>query len=188
MDETSKQILPFKQEDLQEGDKLIGENTIETTNSCVSLTATLAQYTSGGKYTFTVQPQIEGIKTSTSKSKEITTLARPEKPGWRDDVIAVWKSVLNAQYYILQFLSDSGRSVYEEYSIRFEKNLKENMSVISNEESKLKVFADDGIEQNVDIASLFAGLFDPVCYTVKAYNDDTYTPLYEPPAESDYNF
>lgn len=188
MDETNKQILPFKQEDLQEGDKLIGENMIETTNSCVSLTATLAQYTSGGKYTFTVQPQIEGIKTNTSKSKEITTLARPEKPGWRDDVIAVWKSVLNAQYYILQFLSDSGRSVYEEYSIRFEKNLKENMSVISNEESKLKVFADDGIEQNVDIASLFAGLFDPVCYTVKAYNDDTYTPLYEPPAESDYNF
>lgn len=94
----------------------------------------------------------------------------------------------NAKYYILQFLSDTGRSVYEEYNIRFEKNLKENMSVIIDEESKLKIFADDGIEQNVDIASLFAGLFDRVCYTVEAYNDDTYTPLYEPSAESDYNF
>lgn len=37
----------------------------------------------------TATGKIEGmINTSSIKSEEITALARPEKPGWRDDVIA----------------------------------------------------------------------------------------------------
>lgn len=180
--------LPIKKEDLQEGDILIDEkeNVIETTNPFVSLTATLAQYTSGGKYSFTVQPEIEGIETFSNESGEIITLARPEKPGWKDDVIAVWKSVQGAECYILQFFGSDGDYASNECGLNFI-NVKENMKVINEDESKLMVFADGAEEQNLDVDSLADGLFGTVYYTLKAYSENAYTPLYEPPAESDCN-
>lgn len=180
-------ILPDGAELLEQGGISVKTPEDDSDMVLVDMTETFKENTNGGIYTFTVQPQIEGVKTDVSGSDDIAALAKPEKPGWKDDVIAVWKSVQNAKYYILQFLCETGKSVYEDQQIPFEKNLKENMSVINNEESKLKVWAEDGVEQSLDVTTLFSGLFVPVCYTVKAYNDEFYVPPYDPPAKSDFN-
>lgn len=182
-------ILPDGAELLEQGGISVKTPEDDSDMVAVDMTEIFKENTNGGIYTFTVQPQIEGVETDTigSEDVKITTLAKPEKPGWKDDVIAVWKSVQNAKYYILQFLCETGKSVYEDQQIPFEKNLKENMSVINNEESKLKIWAEDGVEQSLDVTTLFSGLFVPVCYTVKAYNDEFYVPPYDPPAKSDFN-
>lgn len=180
-------ILPDGAELLEQGGFSVKTPEDDSDMVAVDMTEIFKANQNGGVYMFTVQPQIEGNEPDVSGSDNITALAKPEKPGWEDDVIAVWKSVQNANYYILQFLCESGESVYEDQKILFEENLKENMSVISKEESKLKVCADDGVEQSLDITTLFSGLFVPVCYTVKAYNDEFYVPPYDPPAKSDFN-
>lgn len=181
--------LPDGAELLEQGGISVKTPEDDSDMVAVDMTEIFKANPNGGVYTFTVQPQIEGVVTDTigSEDAKITTLAKPEKPGWKDDVIAVWKSVQNAKYYILQFLCETGKSVYEDQQIPFEKNLKENMSVINNEESKLKIWAEDGVEQSLDVTTLFSGLFVPVCYTVKAYNDEFYVPPYDPPAKSDFN-
>lgn len=180
-------ILPDGAELLEQGGISVKTPEDDSDMVAVDMTEIFKANPNGGVYMFTVQPQIEGNEPDVSESDNIIALAKPEKPGWEDDVIAVWKSVQNANYYILQFLCESGKSVYEDQKILFEENLKENMAVISKEESKLKVCADDGVEQSLDITTLFSGLFVPVCYTVKAYNDEFYVPPYDPPAKSDFN-
>lgn len=193
----NKKAVHFSEDTLPDGTELLEDGGIsvktpegETDVVTVDMTEIFKQNTDGGIYQFTVQPQIEGVETSPCGDAEITALAKPEKPGWKDDVIAVWKSVQGAQYYILQFLGSTRQTANEEYSLKF--HVKENMSIISDRESKLMVGADGNAEQNLDIASLFGAEYadESVCYTVKAYNDDIciYTPLYEPPSESDYNF
>lgn len=189
----NKKAVHFSENTLPDGTELLEDGGIsvktpegETDVVTVDMTEIFKQNTDGGIYQFTVQPQIEGVETSPCGDAEITALAKPEKPGWKDDVIAVWKSVKGAECYILQFFGSDGDYASNACGLEFT-NIKENMKVINEDESKLMVFADGAEEQDLDVDSLADGLFGTVYYTLKAYSENAYTPLYEPPAESDCN-
>lgn len=172
--------LPIKKEDLQEGDILIDEkeNVIKTTNPFVSLTATLAQYTSGGKYTFTVQPKIEGIETFSNESGEIITLARPENLGWQEGHIAEWDSVEGAEYYLLWMVDEDGNLLNDVYDFG---QLKDVLEV--NEQNRIVVYASGNAEESIDLSAVFDLTLMSMSYQVLAYSDkkNVYTPQYDKP-------
>lgn len=168
--------LPIKKEDLQEGDILIDEkeNVIKTTNPFVSLTATLAQYTSGGKYTFTVQPKIEGIDTFSSESGEIITLARPENLGWKDGYVATWDSVEGADYYLV-WVYCNGKPFKEGAGESLENYYGTQIYGTSGSCLKLK-------EAEIDLSEVVEIELGKIQYSVLGYNKNAekyYTPQYE---------
>lgn len=176
--------LPIKKEDLQEGDILIDEkeNVIKTTNPFVSLTATLAQYTSGGKYTFTVQPKIEGIETFSNESGEITTLARPENPKWKDGNVATWDSVKGADYYLV-WIYCNGQLFYE----NTQEKLDDVCEIITYRNSGSCVQSN---EPEIDLSEVVELGYGEIQFSVLGYSNDTeecYTPQYEKIISSIWN-
>lgn len=176
--------LPIKKEDLQEGDILIDEkeNVIKTTNPFVSLTATLAQYTSGGKYTFTVQPKIEGIDTFSSESGEIITLARPENPKWKDGNVATWDSVKGADYYLVWIYCNG--SLFYEYT---KEKLDDVCEIITYRNSGSCVQSN---EPEIDLSEVVELGYGEIQFSVLGYSNGTeecYTPQYEKIISSIWN-
>ncbi len=143
----------------------------------VDMTKIFKKNTNGGKYTFTVQPQIEGVETDTSESEEITALARPENLGWQEDYTAVWDSVEGAEYYILWFVNEDGQSIIEDnctvQGIDIEYEILEDDSIL--------VKASGNLEERAYLSEIFGELGMALGYQVLAYNEKTkfYTPQYE---------
>lgn len=165
---------------------LINENgdicfTDTTNNTSYDFTDVVAQYTSGGKYTFTVQPKIEGIDTISNESGKLTVLARPNETALRwEGTKAVWNKIEGASFYLLDLLSENNRSLsdmgysYPRYGLAVHGKY-------------VLVQASGNIEESVEVGSLFNDMGDGMKFGVLAYSDATYTPQYEWPIGKYYN-
>lgn len=99
-------ILPDGAELLEQGGISVKTPEDDSDMVLVDMTEIFKENTNGGVYTFTVQPQIEGVVTSPCGDAEITALARlnNEDMKWDENyTTAIWKPIDGADYYLFWF-------------------------------------------------------------------------------------
>lgn len=168
----SANTLPDGAELSGDGGILVAAANPENGMESVDMTEIFKENPKGGVYKFTVQAQIEGVETSPCGDAEITALARPENPEWKDGYVATWDSVEGADYYLVWILV--------------------NEKLLSGNNTSIDAFASLKPYKYDDDCALIRGatelnlmevigLFGFVQYSVLGYSDRStdYTPMYD---------
>ena len=174
-------LVHFEADTLPDGAELFGDGGIlvaaadpENGMESVDMTEIFKGNPNGGQYTFTVQPQIEGVETETSTSSEIIALARPENPEWVDGNVATWDSVEGADYYLVWLYCD-GELFADSTGEALENNC--DLPIYGTSGSCV-----ESKEPEIDLSEVIELGFGSIQYSVLGYSSDTkecYTPQYE---------
>lgn len=170
-----KDTLPDGVSLKDDGRILVTAGTDETEEwVTVDMTEIFKQNTDGGKYQFTVQPQIDDVETVARKSPEITALAAIHNPGWDETrTIAMWDSVEGADYYLVWVYSEGV-------------NLAKATGTDISDYCDLDSYGDSGYcvqveDAEANLSGVIAEL-SLIQYEVVGYSNNTkdyYTPKYE---------
>lgn len=175
-------VLPVGATLLPDGGISVKALKPETGTVTVDMTEMFKQKTDGGKYKFTVQPEIEGAETDTTESPEITALARPkdEDLTW-DGSKAVWKKVEGAEYYLLWLFNESGQNIADDgFTYKKLKDIK------PYDDDSIQVNASGNEDEGVELIEVLDEYLDNVKFKLLAYSDACYTPQYVLP-ESEFS-
>lgn len=179
----SANTLPDGAELSGDGGILVQAPEAETDMVTVDMTEIFKTNPNGGVYTFTVQPQIEGTKTETSTSTEITALVRPENLNWKDGNIATWNSVEGADFYLV-WIYCNGFLFFESIGEKLD------------EVSSIQTYGTSGScvksnEPEIDLSEVVELGYGQIQYSVLGYSgkdtEECYTPLYEKILSSVWN-
>lgn len=171
----------FSANTLPDGAKLLEEGGIsvktpeeETDMVTVDMTEIFKQNTGGGKYKFTVQPEIESAETEKTESREIIALARPNEADFTwEGTKAVWKKMDGAGYYILWLFNENDENIAE---VGFIYQESEDINLYN--EKAIRVDASGNEDEGVELIEVFDDYLDNLKFKLLAYNDACYTPQY----------
>ena len=161
--------VEFDESTKPSGATLLDNGNISTNNTEVDLTNILAKNTNGGTYKVTVNKNNQ-----TNTSEELKTLARlnEEDLNW-DGYTAKWKAVEGADGYLVwiycdgELFNDATGELLDDYF---------DTQIYGTSGSCLK-----SRETEIDLSEIIELQCGDISYKVMAYNDNYYTPQYNPP-------